>query len=262
MNDIKAKNLKLGSNIIIESTATFKGLSSPIPENIEIGDNTYIGHDVQIICDNFKIGDYSKIHHHTNIHGLKPCVIGHNVWIGQYSIIDTQGGVIIGNNCGIGAHSQLWSHIKYGDTLEGCRFMSNSPLYIGNDVWLVGHCIMSPVRVEDKAMALVGSVITKDMQSNHIYAGSPIKDVTERFGFQFKEISIDEKYMKMLSYLRMFDKNTLEIKVVKNIEEIDFDRRDITFFDVSTRKYTKNLSNQEQSFMRFLLPDKAKFVPF
>ena len=34
------------------------------------------------------------------------------------------GGMNIGNNCGIGAHSQLWSHIKYGDMLEGCRFLS------------------------------------------------------------------------------------------------------------------------------------------
>lgn len=261
-NNIHCKNLVLGKNVTIEPTAVIRGINGKA-ENIIIGDNTYIGHDVQIICDNFSIGDYSKIHHHTNVHGYKPCKIGHNAWIGQYSIIDSIGGTTIGNNCGIGAHSQLWSHIKYGDTLEGCRFLSDSPLNIGNDVWFVGHCIVSPITAEDKSMALVGSVVTKDMEYNSIYAGSPAKNISDKSGNPFRDVTIEEKYQKMCELLRQFESliNTKnhDILIVKYKEEFVFDK---SCFCVQDRTYNKMGTDIEQKFMYFLLPDKAKFTPF
>ena len=141
---INSKNIIIGHNVTIHPSVKICGINGPA-ESVIIGDNTFIGENVQIICQDFSIGDYGKIQHHTNIHGYLPCFIGHNAWIGQYSIIDSIGGTYIGNNCGIGAHSQIWSHIKYGDTLEGCRFLSEKKMNIGNDVWFVGHCIVSPI---------------------------------------------------------------------------------------------------------------------
>lgn len=260
-NNISCKNLVLGTNVVIEDTAIIRGLKGPA-ENIFIGDNTYIGHNVQIICDNFKIGDYGKIHHDTNIHGYKPCSIGHNAWIGQFCIIDSIGGTTIGNNCGIGAHSQLWSHIKYGDTLEGCRFLNESPLQVGNDVWFVGHCIVSPIIAEDKSMALVGSVVTKNMKENHVYAGSPAKDVTNSIGNQFETPTIDQKLRKMNLYLKQFEELTgnenHDILIVENKSQFVEDK---TCFSVSDRTYNKRMTASEQQFIRFLLPEKAKFIP-
>jgi acetyltransferase-like isoleucine patch superfamily enzyme len=260
-DNIYSDNIIIGKNVIIEPTAVIRGINGNA-NNITIGDNTYIGHDVQIICDDFSIGDYCKIHHHTNVHGYKPCKIGHNAWIGQYCIIDSIGGTTIGNNCGIGAHSQLWSHIKYGDTLEGCRFLSDSPLKIGNDVWFVGHCIVSPIVAEDKSMALVGSVVTKNMKYNNIYAGSPAKNLTNSLGNQFNEVSIDDKYESMMKYLHLFENHigtkNHDIVIVKT--ENDF-INDKTCFSVKERTYSKNLTEFEEKFMKFLLPDKAKFVP-
>ena len=258
---IHVENLILGKNVVIEPTAVIRGLSGKA-KTVWIGDNSYIGHDVQIICDDFSLGDYSKIHHHTNVHGYKPCSIGHNAWIGQYTIIDSIGGTRIGNNCGIGAHSQLWSHIKYGDTLEGCRFLSDGKLDVGNDVWFVGHCIVSPITAEDRSMALVGSVVTKNMKENHVYAGSPAVDITEKAGPQFKPVTVEEKYAKMKQYLHEFNPNSENIKIVSSMNEIDFSQKNVSFFDVSTRKYTKTHSEEEIKFMRFLLPEKAKFVPW
>ncbi len=97
---------------------------------------------MQIICDDFTIMDYSKVHHHTNFHGDKPLKIGYNCWIGQYTIIDSLGGTTLGNNCCVSAHSQLWSHMSFGDTLEGCRFKREAPLNIGNDVWFGGGIVL------------------------------------------------------------------------------------------------------------------------
>ena len=256
--NIFAEELIIGINVVIDSSAVIRGLSGKA-KKIAIGDNVYIGQDVQIICDEFSVGDYSKIHHHTNIHGYQPCVIGHNAWIGQYSIIDSIGGTTIGNNCGIGAHSQLWSHIKYGDTLEGCRFFSESNLTIGNDVWFVGHCIVSPITAEDKSMALVGAVIIKDMAYNTIYAGSPAKPISNKIGYQFKERSTEEKLSLMGKYLKESKVDRDNIRIVKNVTDFKDDGR--SYFAVETRQYLKKQTPDEIAFMKFLLPEKAKFTP-
>lgn len=260
MKKIQADNLIVGINTIIEPTAIIRGVNGDA-KNIIIGDNCYIGHNVQIICDDFELGDYCKIQHDTNIHGYLPCKIGHNAWIGQYSIIDCIGGTIIGNNCGIGAHSQIWSHIKFGDTLEGCRFLSEKNMQIGHDVWFVGHCIVSPIIAENKSMAMAGSVITKDMKYNEIYAGSPAQSISAKVGYQFLETDINVKHLKMKAYLNKFDPNCETIRIVKSFEEIEIENKMVSFFNVETREYTKRNSNEEIEFMKFLLPDKAKFVP-
>jgi acetyltransferase-like isoleucine patch superfamily enzyme len=256
--NIYAENISIGINTVIEPSAVIRGLNGKA-KSIIIGDNSYIGHNVQIIIDEFELGDYSKIHHGCNIHGYKPCQIGHNLWMGQYSIIDSIGGVCIGDNCGIGAHSQLWSHIKYGDMLEGCMFNSEKPLIIGKDVWFVGHCIVSPVTVHDKSMALVGSVIVKDMEYNTIYSGVPAKAITEKIGPQFIEVTLDQKFQKLNDYLKQFGRGGDKIKIVHNSDEIYDD--EISYFVVNDRKYTKRSTTEEIEFMKFLLPEKAKFTP-
>jgi len=257
--NIEVENIVIGQHTFIHPTAVIKGISGK-SKNVFIGDCAYIGADVQIICDDLFIGDYSKIHHHTNIHGYKPCRIGNNAWIGQYSIIDSIGGVSIGNNCGVGAHSQLWSHIKYGDTLEGCRFLSEGPLTIGNDVWFVGHCIVSPIMAEDKSMAMAGSVIVKDMKFNQIYAGSPAVSISQKIGGQFIDIDIDKKMELMQHHLKKACINKDKIKVVLSEDEANFEDS-ISYFCITTRRYTKKLSFDEIMFMKYLLPERGKFVP-
>lgn len=259
MDNIFSEEIHIGRNVIIEPTAMIRGINGKA-KRIVIGDNTYIGRDVQIICDDFEVGDYSKIHHHINIHGYKPCRIGHNAWFGQYSIIDSIGGTTIGNNCGVGAHSQLWSHIKYGDTLEGCQYLDESPLTIGNDVWFVGHCIVSPITAEDKSMALAGSVVTRDMRYNEIYAGTPAKSISDRVGYQFKQVTPEEKKQKMLQYLQQSGIEGNTIKIITSEEEMT-DPDHVSYFNVTSRTYNKRSSNEEIQFMKFLLPDKAKFTP-
>lgn len=241
--------MKIGKNTYISPSAVLKG------ENIKIGDGCYIGDNVQILVDDFTLGDYCKIHNKSTLHGYKPMKIGHNAWIGQGTIIDSIGGTTIGNNCGIGAYSQLWSHIRYGDPLEGCNYESEKPLIVGDDVWFVGHCIVSPVTVEDKAMALVGSVITKDMGYNRIYGGSPAKDLTDKIKPQFSEISIDKK----LSIMGQFEIPN-SVKLIKNDSEII--RDDVSYFNIISRKYTKRGTDEEYNFMKLLQTKLIKFVPY
>lgn len=255
--NILADTIEIGKGSVISPRATIRGISGNA-KRVKIGDNTYIGDDVQIIVDDFEIGDYCKVHHHVNMHGYSPLSIGHNAWIGQYSVIDCIGGTTIGNNCGIGAHSQLWSHILYGDDLEGCNYNSKKSLEIGNDCWFVGHCIVSPIVAKDKSMALVGSVVTKDMEENHIYGGSPAKDLTGKIQPQFRYVSLDEKYARLMEWYTEFG-SPASIRIVMDQSEIRDD--EFSYFIVSDRTYTKRLTDDETAFMRFLLPTKAKFTP-
>ena len=253
MKNIQVDELILGKNVHISESAIIKGLTGN-SKKIVIGDNTFIGDNVQIIIDELEIGDYCKIHHHTNFHGYKPLKIGHNAWVGQGTIIDSIGGVIIGDNCGIGAYSQLWSHIRYGDPLYGCNYNESKSLNIGNDVWFVGHCIVSPITAKDKSMALVGSVITKDMEENHIYGGSPAKDLTEKLKPQFSEISIEKK-RKIISKFEIPKK----IKIIENDSEIISD--EFSYFNIENRTYTKRNTDEETYFMKLLQSNLIKFVP-
>lgn len=259
MKNVLTEDLIVGSDVIIHPRASIRGISGKA-KRIVIGDHSYIGENVQIICDDFEIGDYSKIHHHTNIHGYLPCKIGHNAWIGQYTIIDSIGGTKIGNNCGIGAHSQLWSHIKFGDTLEGCRFLSEKPLSIGNDVWFVGHCIVSPITAEDRSMAMVGSVVTKDMKYNNIYAGSPAISISDKIGLQFNKVEDEQKIQIMNIYLKDWGGDASNFKVIDSNYTDQLDPS-ITYFNISNRTYTKRRTLNEVSFIKFLLPARAKFIP-
>jgi len=259
MHNIQADEIHLGKNVIIDPSAKIRGLNGNA-RRIHIGDNTYIGADVQVICDYVDIGDYTKIHHHTNIHGYKPCKVGHNVWVGQYVIIDSIGGTTIGNNCCVGASTHLWSHIKYGDTLEGCRFLSDSPLLVGNDVWFAGHCTITPITAHDKSMALAGAVVTKDMNYNEIYAGSPAKSISDKIGYQFNPVTIGHKLELMHQYLAKWGGDTQDIKIISSEDEIN-DPENISYFNVADRTYNKRLTDSEISFMKFLLPEKGKFVP-
>jgi len=257
-DNILAEEVRVGSGSIIHPTAKITGPDGGPAHRIVIGDHCYIGEGVQIRCPDFSLGDYSKIHHQTSVHGYLPCHIGHNAWIGQFCIIDSIGGTTIGDNCGVGAHSQLWSHIKFGDTLEGCRFLSEKPLHIGKDVWFVGHCIVSPIVAEDRSMAMVGSVIIKDMKYNTIYAGSPASEISSKIGPQFGSTSLNEKMDKMRSYLLEFG-GTKSIRIVADSTEIQDDGN--SYFVVSTRNYTKHSTEEEIAFMKFLLPARAKFTP-
>jgi hypothetical protein len=168
----------------------------------------------------------------------------------------------MGNNVGVGAHSQLWSHIQFGDTLEGSRFDSQKPLIIGDDVWFVGHCIVSPIVARKKSMALAGSVVTKDMAENCVYGGSPARDLTDKIGGQCAAVSDEKKKTeldKLLeAFLNVYKPRRNRIKVVN---AFDASQKNYTQFSVTQRQYIKNLYPEEVQFMRFLLPKKAKFTP-
>ncbi len=259
---IKAKEVILGINIDIGEGTIISGINKEA-DRVVIGDNVFIDKNCVILVPEFEIGDYSTIYKNCRISGYKPCRIGHNFWMDQNCILNSTDNLIIGNNVGIGAYSQLWTHIRFGDILEGCRFNSTKEMIIEDDVWFVGHCIVSPIIARKKSMALVGSVVTKNMEENHIYAGCPAIDITDKIGRPFIERTIEEKFKMMNEKVEQFfeenptfDKNSVKI-VADYPDQLD---EGLIYFNISERTYTKKRTELEIKLMKYLLP-LYKFTP-
>jgi len=258
---IDAKEIVVGEGVVIEDGATISGPDGPA-ERVVLGDHVFIGAHSKIRVPVFDVGDYTQIHNHALCNGYQPLTIGYNGWFGQNTILNATDRLEIGNNCGVGAYSQLWTHIAYGDTLQGCRWHSTKPMIIGTDVWFVGHCIVSPIIAKDRSMALVGSVVTRDMDENRVYAGSPAKDITDRVGPQFADVTVEARVEAMRAlrdqFLQRNPDDRPELLGIAADGEVIIPGE--TVFDVVRRTYSKRRSAEEARFIKFLLPG-AKFVP-
>ena len=259
---IDAKEIIIGDNVEIGEGTFISGIGKS-SERVVIGDNVYIDKNCIILVPEFSIGDYGKIFKYSRISGYKPCRIGHNFWMDQNCILNSADNLTIGNNVCVGAYSSLWTHIKHGDTLEGCRFNSTKEMILEDDVWICGLCTITPIIAKTKSMALAGSVVTKDMEENHIYGGSPAIDLTPKLGTQFIVRSIEEKLKIMHDNLNEFCE--IEpmakdlISIVTSYNQVL--NENITYFNLSNRTYTKRKNDTEVKFMKFLLP-LAKFTPY
>ena len=255
---IYAEHLTVGTGAVIESQI---GTPERPVQWLNLGDNVYIGPGCNIQVPELAIADYTKIHRNCLIFGHNRLYIGYNSWIGEGTIIDCEGHVRIEDGVGIGAHSQLWSHIRHGDTLEGCRYLKYGTLTIEDDVWFVGSCIVSPIHAKKKSMALVGSVVTRDMEQNHVYGGSPARDLTDKLGEPFATRTLEEKNKDFAERLEFFYSTNPEYpRTIKQYAFGQLESLGHTVFNVADRVYTKKGTPEEVAFMKFLLPE-AKFTP-
>ncbi|MEE9129318.1 MAG: hypothetical protein V3T84_04820 [Phycisphaerales bacterium] len=253
-------DVKIGRHVTFGRNVVFNCSRVRIGDGVSFGDNIIVNSDV------FEIGDYGTIYDYCFFPGPGTLRIGHNFWLGTSCIVDAQGGTTIGNNVGAGAHSQLWTHIQFGDVAYGCRFHGSRSLVIQDDVWLVGHCLVSPVHIGARSIAMLGSVVTRDMEPDHCYAGVPAKDMTDKFGPQFKISTVETRVAYLARRLDEFTQETgtdgirERVKVVARAEDMNGGGEGVTVFNVADRTYLKLGTRLEYRLMRFLLPD-AKFLP-
>lgn len=257
---IEADELHIGKGVVIERNVLITGKTGPA-RMVVLGDFCYIGRETRIIVPEFRLGDYSKLHAFSFAHGEQPMQIGRNCWIGGNTILDSIGGLDIDDNVGIGAHSQIWTHIQLGDIVEGSRFYSKKYMWIEKDAWFVGRCLVSPVCVGEKSMAMGGSVITKDMLPNHIYAGVPAVDISHKVGYQFESRTTEQKATKLQELIDTFIKSYPIYKEQLFIAQSPHERPEgMCCFDVSQRTYTKTYSEAEVAFLKAYVP-LIKFTP-
>lgn len=230
-------------------------------DKFSIGDGVLIKDNVVIEGTEVHIGDYTVIGESTELVAKSPCRIGMSSWIGRDCVIDATGKLVIGNGVAVAAGCQLWTHMKFGDTLQGCRWEWQRELIIGDDVYFGGKSLVGPITAENQSLALMGSVVTRDMKQNRVYAGVPAIDITDKVGAHYEEVSIDQKFRVLLDKLHEFSTRHDPGEQIQIVREWPSKMDDqVTYFNVSNREYTKRLSDIEVKFMLHLLMP-IKFFP-
>jgi acetyltransferase-like isoleucine patch superfamily enzyme len=155
---------KCGKNVVFE-----RGVLVFHPENIEIGENVYIGH-------NTILKGYYK----------NKMVIGDHSWIGQGCFFHSAGGIEIGRAVGIGpmvkiitsqhrpTESDIDIPVLFSPT-EAKKVILKDGCDIG-----VGSVILPGVTIGEGAIIGAGAVLTKDVPNYEIWAGVPARFMRKR----------------------------------------------------------------------------------
>ena len=115
----------------------------------------------------------------------KNLVIGDDVDLALNVLIDTSGGVTIGDRALIGCGVKIFSG-NHGippnhGKIFSAGYSKKAAVLIGKDVWLGANVIVLPGRtIGEGAVVGAGSVVTKDVPAFTIVAGNPAKFVRVR----------------------------------------------------------------------------------
>lgn len=170
--------------------------------------------------------------------------IGDGVFIGPNCMISAIGGIYLGNYCGIGARSVLFSieHRHYGaETIPFDDVRLVKPIWIEDYAWIgINVSVLPGVRIGEGAIVGLGSVVTKDVEPLKIVMGNPAQVIGSRDRSTFDKLKNDgmvrapslsanklwippltiRKYSKELAILG-FDHNKYEsvyVDIARNIE--------------------------------------------
>jgi len=153
---------KIGSNVIIE-----RGVMVFHPENIEIGDNVYIGHNTILK------GYYNNL-----------MVIGDHTWVGQGCFLSSAGGLFIGKAVGIGPMVKILTSQHKGDNIDVPVLFTDLEfgevrIEDGCDIG-IGAIILPGVTIGEGAIIGAGAVVTKNVPPYEIWAGVPARLLRKR----------------------------------------------------------------------------------
>jgi acetyltransferase-like isoleucine patch superfamily enzyme len=137
------------------------------PENIEIGDNVYIGHQTIL-----------KGYHKQKM------IISEGTWIGQQCFFHSAGGLFIGKNVGIGPGVKIITSfhrgIPRGKPILHTKILFNKVIIEDDCDVGVGSTILPGVKIGRGALIGAGSVVTREIPSGVVAYGSPAKVVRIR----------------------------------------------------------------------------------
>ena len=273
----------VGHQSIVSSDVEITFLDSE--GTVYIGDYCNIASKVKIIVNKGSvfIDDWTSIHESCLLLCAENLKIGQHCWFGQHCVLDGTAGLTIGNSVRVGMYSQIWSHVAAGEQFEGCVLFSEKPVFIEDNVWLVGSCICSPgVTIKKFATALSQSVITKSIREYEVVAGSPASAKPNMCFYQ--PISLQAKFNMVVQWLNEFNQcvnGKYKILVNEDYICISCSNESIEFFcsnnsykkskidnslsqnvsvNLAEKIYTKKHTCLEEALFKFLSNNKVRFL--
>lgn len=120
---------------------------------------------------------FANLYHH----GFKRMTIGSHCFIGEEALLDTRGGVAMGDHVTISARVLILTHMNVGypsHPLQKRYPMRESAVTIGNGVYIgAGAIILPGVTIGQNSVVAAGAVVTRDVPPRTVVAGVPARVV-------------------------------------------------------------------------------------
>lgn len=126
-----------------------------------------------------KIGKSLVIKNNVTIKSPWNLIVGDDCWLGEDCWIDNLDKVVIGSNVCISQGAMMLTG-NHDYTVCSMPYR-NAPIHIEDGAWIGAKATVCPgITVHKNAILTVGSVATKDMETDGIYQGNPAKKIRER----------------------------------------------------------------------------------
>ena len=146
---------RLGDGVVFEA-----GVLVFHPENIEIGDRVYVGHQTVLK------GYYKN-----------RMILGDGTWIGQQCFFHAGGGIVVGTNVGVGPGVKIITsyHVEAGRGLPILHApIAFEPVEVGDDCDLgVGSILLPGTRLGRGVQVGAGAVLKGEFPDFSVVAGVP-----------------------------------------------------------------------------------------
>lgn len=156
-----------------------------VTDRLRIGAYTVIGEDAEISGRDVEIGQEGWLDRGARIGGgscfekQSEFRAGHFLHMGQDTFVNTARPVTIGNEVGLGTRTAIYTHGAYLSALDGFP-VAFAPVRIGSRVWIPGATVNPGVTIGSDVVVGVNSLVTKDLPSGCMAAGSPSKVIREK----------------------------------------------------------------------------------
>lgn len=174
--------LNIGHNAKLERESTILIGSK---QRLITGDNFVLGHGARLYIQNdWEFHNNTSIQSFCSIFSREPDLFGkliihNNSHIADNCILDLSDDIIIEENVAIGPNCTFYTHDhEYHDlnkaAWDGTTYTAK--VVIGKDSWIGSNVTILPgVTIGSHVVVAAGSVVTKDLEANSVYAGVPAK---------------------------------------------------------------------------------------